>query len=86
MSLGKLTLMPIRLETLRNVNDALVNEIAELDIFPLWDIIPNKRLSDADGQKFETRLETIQSRHSSNFRSGKRNSSIHISYKLCSYK
>jgi TnpA family transposase len=57
----------IRLETLRNVNDALVNEIAELDIFPLWDIIPNKRLSDADGQKFETRLETIQSRHSSKF-------------------
>ena len=57
----------IRIETLKNTNDFIVNEIAKLEIFPMWDIIPNKRLSDADGQKFESKFETIQSRHSTKF-------------------
>jgi TnpA family transposase len=53
----------IRLETLREANDRISNAIAELPIFRHYDI--NETLhSSSDGQKFETRIPTINARHS----------------------
>ena len=53
----------IRLETLQSANDAVVNALAALPIFPLYDI-GGAVHSSSDGQKFETRLHTFNSRHS----------------------
>jgi len=53
----------LRLETLHAANDCVSNAIAALPIFrsyDLGDVIP----SSSDGQKFETRLHTINARHS----------------------
>ncbi len=53
----------IRPETLKAANDIICNAIAKLSIFRQYDI--DKRLhSSSDGQKFETRVDTINARHS----------------------
>jgi TnpA family transposase len=53
----------IRLETLKDANDLISNAIAELSIFQHYDI-GNLLHSSSDGQKFEARINTINSRHS----------------------
>lgn len=53
----------IRLETLREANDRGSNAIAELPIFRHYDIGETLH-SSSDGQKFETRIHTINARHS----------------------
>lgn len=57
----------IRVETLCNVNDMVANYIHSLPIFKLWNLIENKILADADGQKFVTSDSTIQSRYSKKY-------------------
>jgi TnpA family transposase len=53
----------IRLETLKEANDLISNAIAELSIFHHYDI-DNMLHSSSDGQKFEARINTINSRYS----------------------
>ncbi len=53
----------IRLETLREANDHVSNAIAELPIFRYYDIGETIH-SSSDGQKFETRIHTINARYS----------------------
>ena len=53
----------IRLETLKEANDRVSNAIAELPIFRHYDIGETVH-SSSDGQKFETRIHTINARHS----------------------
>lgn len=53
----------IRPETLQNANDQLVDEITKFDLFRNYNI--NEMVhSSSDGQKFETRFHTINSRYS----------------------
>jgi len=51
------------LETLRKANDRICNIIAELPIFRHYDIDETIH-SSSDGQKFETRIHTINARYS----------------------
>jgi TnpA family transposase len=53
----------IRLETLKDANDRISNAMAELPIFRYYDIGETLH-SSSDGQKFETRIHTINARHS----------------------
>jgi TnpA family transposase len=53
----------IRLATLRAANDRVSNAIAALPIFGHYDI-GDALHSSSDGQKFETRIHTINARHS----------------------
>lgn len=53
----------IRLETLRGANDLVSNAIADLTIFRHYDI-GDAIHSSSDGQKFETRINTINARYS----------------------
>lgn len=53
----------IRLETLKTANDRVSNAIAELPIFGHYDL-GEAIHSSSDGQKFETRIHTINARHS----------------------
>ncbi len=53
----------IRLETLRDANEQVSNAIAKLPIFQHYDIDETLH-SSSDGQKFETRLDTLNARHS----------------------
>jgi TnpA family transposase len=53
----------IRLETLREANDRVSNAISKLPIFRHYDI-DEVLHSSSDGQKFETRINTINSRYS----------------------
>jgi len=53
----------IRLETLSQANDRVSNAIAQLPIFRHYDI-GEAIHSSSDGQKFETRIHTINARHS----------------------
>src|SRR5699024_5722560 len=52
----------IRLETLKEANDRISNAITELPIFHHYDIDDTIH-SISDGQNFETRINTINSRH-----------------------
>jgi len=54
----------LSLENLREANDIISNKIASLKVFSSWNILAGMLLAGIDGQKFETRLETILSRHS----------------------
>jgi TnpA family transposase len=54
----------LSIENLREANDIISNKIASLKVFNSWNILADKLLAGIDGQKFETRLETIQSRYS----------------------
>jgi TnpA family transposase len=53
----------IRLETLKDANDLISNAISNLPIFHHYDI-DNMLHSSSDGQKFEARINTINSRYS----------------------
>lgn len=53
----------IRPETLQNANDKVVNEIARFPLFRHYDI-DEVTHSSSDGQKYETKLHTFNSRHS----------------------
>jgi TnpA family transposase len=53
----------IRLETLKEANDRVSNAIAKLPIFRHYDVGGTVH-SSSDGQKFETRIDTINARHS----------------------
>ena len=53
----------IRLETLREANDRVSNAIAALPIFRHYDLGDTLH-SSSDGQKFETRIPTVNARHS----------------------
>lgn len=53
----------IRLETLKEANDRVSNAISKLSIFRHYDI-DEVIHSSSDGQKFETRTNTINARHS----------------------
>lgn len=53
----------IRLKTLKEVNDRISNAIAKLPIFQHYDIDETIH-SSSDGKKFETQINTINSRHS----------------------
>ncbi len=54
----------IRLETLKNANDKIINCIAELPIYKHYHIEKDITHSSSDGQKFETRFHTINARYS----------------------
>ncbi len=53
----------IRLETLKAANDLVSNALAALPIFGQYAISESIH-SSSDGQKFETRIHTINARHS----------------------
>ena len=53
-----------RLETIRNANDIVSNEIAQNPFFRYYDIEEGVIHSSSDGQKFETKIKTINARHS----------------------
>jgi TnpA family transposase len=54
----------IRIDTLCTTNDIVSNHIHVLPIFKQWNLLDDKVLADADGQKFTTTDSTIQSRYS----------------------
>jgi TnpA family transposase len=53
----------IRLETLHAANDQVSNALAALPLFRHYDL-DGRLYSSSDGQKFETRISTINARHS----------------------
>jgi len=57
----------LRPETLDNANDAINNAVAKLAIFKHYNIQEDLIHASADGQKFETRLETFKTRYSSKY-------------------
>jgi len=57
----------MRIETLCAANDKVGNLIHSLPIFKLWNLMDDKLLADADGQKLETSESTIQSRYSKKY-------------------
>ncbi len=54
----------IRVDTLCAANDIVSNHIHALPIFKQWNLMEEKVLADADGQKHSTTDSTIQSRYS----------------------
>lgn len=62
----------IRLETLKNANDILVNSLSNLPIFKHWNLLENILVSSLDGKKYQTRLRHIMARHSSKYFGQKR--------------
>lgn len=54
----------VRLETLKPANDLVTNAAARLPIFKFYNIEEEIIHGSVDGQKFETQIETINSRHS----------------------
>jgi TnpA family transposase len=57
----------VRRETLNNANDAINNATAKLAIFKHYNIQEDLIHASADGQKFESRLETFRTRYSSKY-------------------
>ena len=53
----------MRLETVRDANDAITNATAKLPVFHLYDIQDTLH-SSSDGQHMETQIDTINARHS----------------------
>lgn len=62
----------IRLETLKNGNDILVNRIADLPIFKQWNLLKDILISSQDGRKVRVRYNHIMARHSSKYFGQKR--------------
>lgn len=54
-------------ENLANVNDVVSNFIYNLPVLRAWDLKENTIVGDGDGQKYETRHHTVQSRYSSKY-------------------
>ncbi len=57
----------IRIDTLCAANNIVSNYVHSLPIFNLWNLLEDKVLADADGQKFSTSDNTIQSRYSKKY-------------------
>lgn len=57
----------LRVETLREANDQIVNATAQLPMYEHFHIQPDTLHSSSDGQKYETQFETINSRYSSKY-------------------
>jgi len=57
----------LRPETLNNANDVVNNAVAKLAIFKYYNIQEDLLHVSADGQKFESRLETFKTRYSSKY-------------------
>ena len=57
----------VRIETLCAANDLVSNFINTLPIFKIWNLLDDRILADADGQKFATSNSTIQSRYSKKY-------------------
>lgn len=57
----------LRPETLNNANDVINNAVAKLAIFKHYNIQEELIHASADGQKFESRLETFKTRYSSKY-------------------
>jgi len=57
----------ITVENLISSNNRASNYIYSLPIFKEWNLVDNKILADADGQKFSTSFSTIQSRYSGKY-------------------
>lgn len=57
----------LRPETLNNANDGINNAVAKLAIFKHYNIQEDLLHASADGQKFESRLETFKTRYSSKY-------------------
>ncbi|MCP4232805.1 MAG: transposase, partial [Aestuariibacter sp.] len=57
----------LRPETLNNANDVINNSVARLAIFKHYNIQEDLIHASADGQKFESRLETFKTRYSSKY-------------------
>ncbi|MGB0360437.1 MAG: Tn3 family transposase [Endozoicomonas sp.] len=57
----------VRIETLCTANDLVSNFINGLPIFKTWNLLDDKLLADADGQKFATTDSTLQSRYSKKY-------------------
>ena len=56
----------VRVETMCSVNDLVCNYTTNLPIYKEWNLLDDKLLADADGQKFSA-LGTIQSRYSKKY-------------------
>lgn len=54
----------LRVETLKEANDRIVNKIGKLGIYKEWHLLVDKLLGSADGSKYESKYHTIQSRFS----------------------
>lgn len=67
----------IRVETLCMANNLVGNFINDLPIFKIWNLLDAKILADADGQKFATSDNTIQSRYSKKYIGKGRGISLH---------
>jgi len=57
----------IRVESLCETNDIISNYMNSLPIFTAWNLLKDKLLADADGQKHSTTNSTIQSRYSTKY-------------------
>lgn len=57
----------IRVDTMCAANDLASNLVHSLPIFKLWNLMDEKLLADADGQKLPTNESTIQSRYSKKY-------------------
>ena len=57
----------IRIDTLCIANDIVNNYVNSLAIFKLWNLLDDKLLADADGQKYATTESSIQSRYSKKY-------------------
>ncbi len=54
----------LRIETLKKANDLVVNKIASLGIYREWQLLIGRLLGGVDGQKYESKFHTIESRYS----------------------
>lgn len=57
----------MHIENLCNVNNVISNFTYGLPVIHAWDLIENESIADGDGQKYETRFQTVQSRYSSKY-------------------
>lgn len=57
----------LRSETVCKANDKVANLMHSLPIFKLWNLMDDKLLADADGQKLSTSESTLQSRYSKKY-------------------
>jgi hypothetical protein len=57
----------VRIETLCAASDLVCNFLNTRPIFKIWNLLDDKLLADADGQKFSASNKTIQSRYSKKY-------------------
>jgi hypothetical protein len=57
----------MHVENFCQVNDEVSNFIYHLPVSKVYDLVEGVLIGDADGQKFETKSHTVQSRHSSKY-------------------